>query len=205
MGNLHSVASALEHVGADRVNVTHDPSTIASADRVVFPGVGAIRDCMTEIKRLGCDGMLRSALADRRKPVLAICVGMQALMDHSEENGGVETLGIMPGSVRFFGREHTDASGARLKVPHMGWSQVEQAVQHPLWSGIENGSRFYFVHSYWVSPAVKEVIAGTFDYGVQGCAAMARDNLFAVQFHPEKSHEAGLRLLRNFLNWDGTC
>ena len=98
-----------------------------------------------------------------------------------------------------------NASGARLKVPHMGWSQVEQAVQHPLWSGIENGSRFYFVHSYWVSPAVEEVIAGTFDYGVQGCAAMARDNLFAVQFHPEKSHEAGLRLLRNFLNWDGTC
>jgi glutamine amidotransferase len=205
MGNLHSVASALEHVGADRVDVTHDPSTIAAADRVVFPGVGAIRDCMTEIKRLGCDDMLRSALADRRKPVLAICVGMQALMDRSEENGGVETLGIMPGSVRFFGRQHTDASGARLKVPHMGWSQVEQSVQHPLWAGIENGSRFYFVHSYWVSPATEEVIAGTFDYGVKGCAAMARDNLFAVQFHPEKSHQAGLQLLRNFLNWDGTC
>lgn len=205
MGNLHSVASALEHAGAAEVVVSHDPKAIAAADHVVFPGVGAIRDCMAEIRRLGCDQLLKDALADGHKPVLAICVGMQALMDHSEENGGVDTLGIVPGRVKFFGHNHRDVDGGRLKVPHMGWNEVRQQGDHPLWHGIDDMSRFYFVHSYWVQPEDASVVAGTFDYGVTGCAALSRDNLFAVQFHPEKSHTAGLTLLRNFLDWDGQC
>ncbi|MEY2909211.1 MAG: hypothetical protein RLZZ602_1734 [Pseudomonadota bacterium] len=205
MGNLHSVASALEHAGAGEVVVSNDPAAIARADHVVFPGVGAIRDCMAEIRRLGCDQLLINALNDGHKPVLAICVGMQALMDHSEENDGVDTLGIVPGNVRFFGHDHRDAQGLRLKVPHMGWNEVHQKRDHPLWQGIEDQTRFYFVHSYWVQPANQDVVSGTFDYGLTGCAALSRDNLFAVQFHPEKSHSAGLRLLNNFLNWNGQC
>ncbi len=205
MGNLHSVASALEHVGAPRVVVSHDPDMIAAADRVVFPGVGGIRDCMTEIRRLGCDKLLKSALKSKRQPVLAICVGMQALLDHSDENGGVETLGIIPGTVNFFGEALTNAEGQRLKVPHMGWNEVRQAQPHQLWDGIADQTRFYFVHSYWVQPQDPGIIAATFDYGVEGCAALAHENLFAVQFHPEKSHEPGLQLLANFLKWDGSC
>lgn len=205
MGNLHSVASALEVAGAGEVVVSNEPSAIARADHVVFPGVGAIGDCMQEMQRLGCDQLLRDALADGHKPILAICVGMQALMSHSEENGGVDTLNIIDGEVRFFGHNHTDHHGQRLKVPHMGWNHVAQTLNHPLWQGIENNSRFYFVHSYWVAPQDNTLVAGTFDYGVTGCAALARDNLFAVQFHPEKSHDVGLRLLRNFLTWNGKC
>lgn len=205
MGNLHSVASALECAGAGEVVVTHDPKAIARADHVVFPGVGAIRDCMTEIRRLGCDRLLVDALADGNKPVLAICVGMQALLSHSEENGGVDTLDIIDGDVRFFGHEHRATEGERLKVPHMGWNHVDQALDHPLWTGIPDHSRFYFVHSYWVDAADSALVAGTFDYGVTGAAALARDNLFAVQFHPEKSHDLGLRLLSNFLTWNGQC
>lgn len=205
MGNLHSVASALEHVGAAEVIVSHDPQVIAQADHVVFPGVGAMRDCMAEIRRLGCDALLQQALADRHKPVLAICVGMQALLSHSEENGGVDTLDIVKGRVRFFGHDHRDEQGARLKVPHMGWNEVRHVRAHPLWSGIEDNTRFYFVHSYYVDPADESVVHGVFDYGVQACAALALGNLFAVQFHPEKSHTAGLQFLRNFLEWDGTC
>jgi len=205
MGNLHSVASALEVAGAGEVVVSNDPAAIARADHVVFPGVGAIRDCMLEMIRLGCDQLLRAALADGNKPVLAICVGMQALMTRSEENGGVDTLNIVEGDVQFFGHNHSDNNGLRLKVPHMGWNHVAQTCHHPLWQGIEDNSRFYFVHSYWVAPRNNTLVAGTFDYGVTGCAALARDNLFAVQFHPEKSHDVGLRLLRNFLTWNGTC
>lgn len=205
MGNLHSVASALEHAGAGEVVVSNDPEAIARADHVVFPGVGAIRDCMAEIRRLGCDQLLTDALADGHKPVLAICVGMQALMDNSEENGGVETLGIVEGQVRFFGHDHRDSEGNRLKVPHMGWNRVDQRLEHPLWHRVPDGSRFYFVHSYWVQPADPSVVAGTFDYGLEGCAALSRDNLFAVQFHPEKSHTLGLQLLKNFLSWNGQC
>ncbi len=205
MGNLHSVASALEHVGAPRVVVSHDPEVIAAADRVVFPGVGAIQDCMSEIRRLGCDQLLQSALDAKKQPVLAICVGMQALMEHSDENGGVATLGIIPGTVNFFGEALRDSAGRRLKVPHMGWNEVKQTQVHPLWQGIEDRTRFYFVHSYWVQPRDPGIIAASFDYGVEGCAALARDNLFAVQFHPEKSHKSGLQLLSNFMKWDGTC
>ncbi|MFV8818777.1 imidazole glycerol phosphate synthase subunit HisH [Haliea sp. E17] len=205
MGNLHSVASALRHAGAGEVRVTCNAAEIHSADRVVFPGVGAMRDCMAEIRRLQCDELLADALFEQRKPVLAICVGMQALLDHSEENGGVDCLGLIPGSVRHFGRPLLDASGERLKVPHMGWNVVQQAREHPLWSGIEDGSRFYFVHSYYVHAEDRALVAGRLDYGISADAALARDNLFAVQFHPEKSHTAGLQLLKNFLEWDGTC
>ena len=203
MGNLHSVASALEHVGADKVLVTHDASEIARADRVVFPGVGAIRDCMAEIRRLECDKLLSQALVEQHVPVLAICVGMQALLTRSAENGGVDCLDIIPGEVRFFGNPLVDAQGARLKVPHMGWNEVRQDAAHPMWNGIEDGSRFYFVHSYYVHAEDRSLLHGSVDYGVQADAALARDNLFAVQFHPEKSATAGLQLLRNFLSWDG--
>ena len=205
MGNLHSVASALQHVGADQVLVTHEADKIAQADRVVFPGVGAIRDCRSEIRRLKCDELLRQALVKQHKPVLAICVGLQALMTSSEENNGVPCLDIIPGEVRYFGNPLVDGDGERLKVPHMGWNEVQQTMVHPLWRGIADRTRFYFVHSYYVQARDRELLAGRVNYGVQADAALARDNLFAVQFHPEKSHTAGLQLLRNFLEWNGQC
>ena len=198
MGNLHSVASALEHVGAKRVLVTHDAEQIRRADRVVFPGVGAIRDCMAEIRRLGCDALLEQALTEQHVPVLAICVGLQALMTRSEENDGVDCLDVIPGEVRYFGNPLVDADDRRLKVPHMGWNEVRQVRDHPLWRGIEDGERFYFVHSYYVHADDRSLVAGSVQYGVSADAALARDNLFAVQFHPEKSAAAGLQLLRNF-------
>ncbi|TGD72628.1 imidazole glycerol phosphate synthase subunit HisH [Mangrovimicrobium sediminis] len=205
MGNLHSVASALRHVGAGEVLVTCDPEAIRAADRVVFPGVGAMRDCMAEIRRLKCDEILAEALVQQHKPVLAICIGMQALMDSSEENDGVPCLGLVPGTVRHFGNPLVAADGERLKVPHMGWNAVDQVREHPLWAGIENGTRFYFVHSYYVHAQDRELVTGALHYGVDADAALARDNLFAVQFHPEKSHTAGLQLLKNFIEWNGKC
>ena len=205
MGNLHSVASALEHVGAGRVVVSHDADIIREADRVVFPGVGAIRDCMAEIRRLRCDELLRTALVEQHKPVLAICVGMPALMQRSEENGGVDCLGLIDGEVRFFGAGLQDGDGRRLKVPHMGWNEVRQQREHRLWHNIDDATRFYFVHSYYVHARDRALVAGSVDYGVSADAALARDNLFAVQFHPEKSASAGLQLLRNFIEWDGKC
>lgn len=201
MGNLHSVAKALERVAPGaRVSVTTDPRDLRRADRVVFPGVGAIGDCMAAIRESGFDRVLPEVIA--AKPVLAICVGMQALMAHSEESGGVDCLGLLPGRVRFFGEPLVDADGERLKVPHMGWNVVRQTVDHPLWAGIAQDTRFYFVHSYWVEtePAL---IAGECEYGVRFAAALHAGNLFAVQFHPEKSHTDGLRLLANFTNWGG--
>ncbi len=205
MGNLHSVESALQHVGAERVVVTHDAALLREADRVVFPGVGAIRDCMAEIRRLHCDQLLDTALREQHKPVLAICVGMQALLERSEENDGVECLGLLPGAVKHFGVNLQSADGERLKVPHMGWNEVTQQQSHPLWDAIDDGERFYFVHSYFVQAQDRGLVVGSADYGVAVDAALAKDNLFAVQFHPEKSHRAGLQLLRNFLHWDGTC
>lgn len=202
MGNLHSVESALRYAGKDvEVIVSADPEKILAADRVVFPGVGAIRDCMAEILRLGVDQVVAEAI--KTKPLLAICVGMQALMAHSEENGGVDCLGVFDGQVRFFGRELTDGQGRSLKVPHMGWNQVHQVADHPLWQGIEQDSRFYFVHSYYVHAKEPSLLAATTDYGVPINAALSRDNIFAAQFHPEKSSTAGLQLLANFLQWDG--
>ncbi len=204
MGNLHSVASAIRHVApAVEVLITPDRDLIDSADHIVFPGVGAIRDCMAEINRVGAGEAVKAALVEA-KPVLAICVGMQALMDHSDENNGVPCLGILPGQVRRFPPDQRDPrTGEVLKVPHMGWNQVTQTVDHPLWAGIAQDSRFYFVHSYHVQAARQHQIAGLCTYGVEFTAALFQDSLFAAQFHPEKSHTAGLRLYKNFVDWDG--
>ncbi len=203
MGNLHSVASALAHVSPDSdIQITSDRDTIVNCDKVLFPGVGAIRDCMAEIRRLQFHTLV-AQMIHSGKPVLAICVGMQAIVDYSEENDGVECLGLLPGSVRFFGKNLHDSHGQRLKVPHMGWNQVEQTIDHPLWHGIENNSRFYFVHSYYVEAGREPLIAGRSQYGKTFTAAMADNNVFSTQFHPEKSHKVGLQLLKNFVNWDG--
>jgi len=204
MGNLHSVAKALERVGeGTRVLVTHEHALIDSADRVVLPGVGAIRDCMHEIKRLGIDKVVRSAIA-AGKPFLGVCVGMQALMTFSDENNGVECLKILPGHVAYFGDDlHDPKSGVRLKIPHMGWNQVHQTFEHPIWQGIEQDARFYFVHSYYVEPVDIGMIAGSTEYGISFTAAISKANVFATQFHPEKSQHAGLQLYKNFLNWNG--
>ena len=203
MGNLHSVASALQHVGEGvRVVVTDQAAQILAADRVVFPGVGAIRDCMAEIRRLHIDEIVSEVAAS--KPLLAICVGLQALMNSSEENGGVECLGLFDGEVKFFGHQLRSTEGVRLKVPHMGWNQVHQQRPHPLWQGVPQDSRFYFVHSYYVQAADRSLVAATTDYGVNFDAVLARDNIVAAQFHPEKSSAAGLQFLANFLQWDGT-
>lgn len=204
MGNLHSVAKALEHVGnGTRVLVTHDHALINGADRVVLPGVGAIRDCMHEIRRLGIDRVVRSVI-DAGKPFLGVCVGMQALMTFSDENNGVECLKILPGHVAYFGDDlHDPKSGVRLKIPHMGWNQVHQTFEHPLWQSIEQDTRFYFVHSYYVEPVDIGMIAGSTEYGISFTAAISKANVFATQFHPEKSQHAGLQLYKNFLNWNG--
>ncbi|HMX15232.1 MAG TPA: imidazole glycerol phosphate synthase subunit HisH [Rhodocyclaceae bacterium] len=201
MGNLRSVAKALEHVaGGQPVVVTADPATVASAGRVVVPGQGAMPDCMAELERRGLKQAVLRAAAD--KPFLGICIGLQMLFQHSDE-GDVPGLGLLPGQVRHFPMEAmTGPAGERLKVPHMGWNQVRQAEPHPLWDGIADESRFYFVHSYYVEPATPEVIAGSTLYGIPFTSAVARANIFAVQFHPEKSAQAGLRLLRNFMHWN---
>lgn len=202
MGNLHSIGKAVEHVaGGGSVLVTADPDQIRRADRVIFPGVGAMRDCMHELRRLELDAVIRDVAG--RKPLLGVCLGMQALLDTSEENGGTASLGLIAGQVRRFPEGLRDAaSGARLKIPHMGWNQVRQRP-HPLWEGIPQDSRFYFVHSYYAQPDHEQACAGTTEYGINFASAVARDGIFAVQFHPEKSQHAGLRLLANFLNWNG--
>ncbi|HQV42235.1 MAG: imidazole glycerol phosphate synthase subunit HisH [Moraxellaceae bacterium] len=198
MGNLHSVAKALEHVGATRVEVTNDPVRVRAADRIVLPGQGAMRDCMAEMAHHGVDAEVREIIGT--KPLLGICVGMQALLTRSEENNGVNGLDIYPGDVKFFGNDRIE-NGEKLKVPHMGWNEVWQTQKHPLWNGIADGSRFYFVHSYYCAPTEAELWAGKSHYGLDFCCALARDNIFAVQFHPEKSSTAGLTLLKNFLSW----
>lgn len=203
MGNLHSVASAIEHVAPDaNVVVSSDRKVITEADHVIFPGVGAIRDCMAEIRRMGFDQLVPE-LVDSGKPVLGICVGMQALMGFSEENGGVDCLDMLPGKVAFFGEDLTGLDNQSLKVPHMGWNQVEQRQEHPLWHNIDDSTRFYFVHSYAITCEQSDWVLGRCHYGRDFDVAVARDNLCAVQFHPEKSHTAGLQLLKNFVQWDG--
>jgi len=201
MGNLHSIAKALEHVAGRRVRVTAQASEILAAERVVFPGQGAARDCMHEIRAAGLVEVIREAL--RSKPFLGICMGLQVLLDRSDEGGGIDCLGLLPGRVRFLGSGRDPAAG-RLKIPQMGWNRVEQVRPHPLWDGIEDGARFYFVHSYYVDPEDPALVAGVTDYGRRYASVLARDNLFAVQFHPEKSQHDGLRLLANFADWDGT-
>lgn len=204
MGNLYSVRRAFEHAaqGRCRLTVTADPQQIRDAERVVLPGVGAIGDCMTELERLG----LREAVlaAARSKPFLGICLGMQALLEHSEESGGVDALGVVPGRALHFPRGELDSAGRVLKVPHMGWSRVQQSSSHPLWAGIEDGTWFYFVHSYYAVADDRRAVVGEAVHGRRFAAALARGSCFAVQFHPEKSQAAGLRLYRNFLDWNGS-
>jgi len=204
MGNLHSVASALAQVAPTaEVKVTADADAVVHAERVILPGVGAIQGCMHELERVELVEAVHECA--RSKPFLGICIGMQMLLDESEENDGTQCLGIIPGKVRFFGDELTEAaSGERLKVPHMGWNEVQQGSKHPLWNGIADNSRFYFVHSYYAEPADEVVTAGRCHYGVDFTAALAQGNIFATQFHPEKSQHCGLTLLENFVRWDGT-
>ena len=192
MGNLRSVSKALEHVAPDaRVLVTADPQEIRSAERVVVPGQGAMPDCMRQLAASGAREAVIEAAGD--KPFLGICIGVQMLFERAEE-GDTPGLGIIPGRV-----PRLRVSG--LKIPHMGWNEVFQARPHPLWQGIASGSRYYFVHSYYPAPRDPALAAATCVYGAPFTCAIARDNIFAVQFHPEKSQSAGLQLLSNFVNW----
>jgi glutamine amidotransferase len=202
MGNLRSVSKALEHVAPTKnVLVTSNPGDIAQAERVVFPGQGAMPDCIRELDARGLrEAVIAAAL---NKPFLGICIGLQMLFEHSEE-GNAAGLGVFKGNVKRFAAEDMfDSEGAKLKVPHMGWNQVYQAgaKPHALWQGIEDGARFYYVHSYYVQPDDAAIIAGYSTYPNKFTCAVAKNNLFAVQFHPEKSADAGLQLLSNFVNW----
>jgi glutamine amidotransferase len=192
MGNLRSVSKALEHVAPeDRVLVTADPAAIRAADRVVVPGQGAMPDCMRQLAASGAREAVIAAA--REKPFLGLCIGVQMLFERGEE-GDTPGLGLLPGRV-----PRLVAPG--LEIPHMGWNEVLQARSHPLWQGIPDRSRFYFVHSYYPAPRDPSLTAATCVYGVPFTCAVARDNIFAVQFHPEKSQSSGLRLLSNFVHW----
>ena len=215
MGNLHSVERALRHAAPEaEVYLASDVSALRRADRIVFPGQGAMPDCMRNLARSGLMDAVTQAAAS--KPLLGVCVGEQMLFERSEE-GDVPCLGLFPGAVRRFAgsqyavnmQEQADTAAnavqheARLlKVPHMGWSRVHQARSHPVWEGIPDQAYFYFVHSYYVDPADASLTVGQTQYGKDFTCAVARDNIFAVQFHPEKSADYGLRLYRNFVNWD---
>ncbi|PPD48422.1 MAG: imidazole glycerol phosphate synthase subunit HisH [Methylobacter sp.] len=202
MGNLHSIAKALQHAEPDvKVLVTSDAETILRAERVVFPGVGAIRDCMQALNESGLAEVIRNVAST--KPLLGICLGMQALLSDSEENGGTPCLNIISGHVRRFSEPLYNSDGKLLKIPHMGWNQVHQAQAHPLWESIAQDSRFYFVHSYYAQPNEECGVAATSQYPEPFACALVQKNVFAVQFHPEKSQTAGLQLLKNFLHWDG--
>ena len=202
MGNLRSVAKALEHV-ADNQNVivTSDAAQIDNAERVVFPGQGAARDCMMEITDRDLKNVILKAAQE--KPFLGICMGAQVLLAHSQENEGVDCLGLYPGEVKFFGNDLRDSDNEKLKIPHMGWNGVHHNSSHPLWEGIEEGSRFYFVHSYYMVPDENAIVLATTNYGFEFVSAIGQANVFAVQFHPEKSAKDGLQLLKNFSHWDG--
>ncbi len=191
LGNLHSVAQAFTSAGV-AAHITRDPDELRRAERLVFPGQGAFREC-AEMLATDVGPALRDFIASGR-PYLGICLGMQALFETSEESEG-QGLGVFPGRVvRFAPEMHDTATGDRLKVPHMGWNQVDTA--HPM---LEDAGWYYFVHSYYVVPSDPSLVAATSDYGVRFCAAVARDNVFACQFHPEKSHHAGARLIQRFL------
>ena len=202
MGNLRSVAKALRHVAPDlAIEVSADPDVIRGAGRVVLPGQSAMPDCM----RCLCESGLKGVVVEmaRTRPFLGICLGLQMLFESSEE-GPTNGLAVLPGTVvRFRDKAMTLPDGQRLKVPHMGWSPVRQTRPHPLWAGIPDGMRFYFAHSYHPRPADPGATAGTADYPTAFTCAIARANIFATQFHPEKSHRAGLQLLANFVAWDG--
>ena len=205
VGNLYSVANSLRAAGAGssaQVIVTNRPADIQAADKLMLPGVGAIGNAMHHMRNAGIDVAVTEALAT--KPVMAICVGMQAMFDHSVEGGYVETLGLIAGSVKRFDETWTDG-GCAIRIPHVGWNTVTAERDHALWQGC-SGQYFYFTHSYYCSPDLDDprnagsIIAYT-DYGTRFCASVIRDNLFVTQFHPEKSHNAGLRLLKNFIEW----
>jgi len=201
MGNLRSVAKAIEHVAPKAtVTITSDAATIRAADRVVFPGQGAMPDCMRYLQEYGLDGAVREAAAT--KPLLAVCIGEQMLFDRSEE-GNTPGLGLFSGSVvRFHEEAMRLPDGQRLKVPHMGWNRVRQMQKHALWEGIPDDSWFYFVHSYYVAPVDRRISAGESTYGTAFTCVVASDNIFATQFHPEKSSAAGLRIYENFTRWN---
>ncbi len=205
MGNLRSVAQAVMAAahGTDiKVVITADPQVVDAAERVVLPGQGAMRDCMRELHD---SGLMPSVLhAAAHKPLFGVCVGMQMLLDHSAEGGegGTASLGIIPGEVvKFDLAGQLQADGSRFKVPQMGWNQVTQTQAHPLWQGIPDNSYFYFVHSFYARPSDQRHTAGVSDYGQRFTSALSRDNIFATQFHPEKSADLGLMLYRNFLSW----
>ena len=201
MGNLHSIAKALQHAVPDvDVQIVSDAKLILQADRVVFPGVGAMRDCMQALNQTGLSEVIQRVA--KTKPLLGICLGMQALLTDSEENDNTQGLNILPGHVVRFSDALKDSHNNTLKIPHMGWNQVH-FVTHPLWENISQDSRFYFVHSYYAIPDDASVVAATTEYPDAFACALAQDNVFAVQFHPEKSQAVGLQLLNNFLHWDG--
>jgi len=202
MGNLRSVAKALHHVAPDLdIAVSADPTVICAARRVVLPGQSAMPDCIRCLDETGLRDVVMEVVRDR--PFLGICLGLQMLFDQSEE-GPTATLGVVAGRVvRFRDEDMLSASGDRLKVPHMGWSPVRQTQPHPLWAEIPDATRFYFAHSYYPAPADPQIGAGTAAYPTPFTCAIAQANIFAVQFHPEKSHRAGLQLLANFVAWDG--
>ena len=205
MGNLYSVAKAVEHVsaGTDKIWVTSSPQKIAKCDKVIFPGQGAARDCMTALQALELDAAILNAA--RQKPFLGICMGMQVLMQASKENSGTECLALYQGEVEYFGDCFTiGADEGSFKVPHMGWNRIEQRYNHPLWKGVPESSYFYFVHSYFVRCNENELIAGTTDYGIHFTSVIAHENVFAMQCHPEKSAATGLQVLSNFVQWDGS-
>lgn len=200
MGNLRSVAQALRQVAPEAdVRISVEVSDIRSADRIVLPGQGAIPDCMRSLQESGLQEAVLEAAAN--KPLFGVCVGEQLMFDWSEE-GDTKGLGLFPGKVikfRFDGQLQED--GSRFKVPQMGWNRVHQSLSHPLWNGIADDSYFYFVHSYYAVPTERAHIVGETPYGAPFCSAIARDNIFATQFHPEKSASAGLQLYKNFVHW----
>jgi glutamine amidotransferase len=205
MGNLRSVSQAVLHVAAGsgvEVVVTSDPAAVRAAERVVLPGQGAMRDCMRELREAHGGELLGAVLeAAANKPLMGVCVGMQMLLDHSEEQD-TPGLGLIAGGVRRFRLEgRLQGDGSRYKVPQMGWNRVRQAQAHPVWAGVPDGSWFYFVHSFYAAPADDAHSVGETEYGASFTSAVARDNIFATQFHPEKSAAQGLALYRNFLGW----
>ena len=202
--NLRSVAKALETVATKNqdIAITDNPKTVLNADKVVFPGQGAIGHCMKNLQEKKLDDVIKQCI--KNKPFLGICLGLQSLMEHSDEDGGTKGLGVMSGNVIRFPNNAKDEKNNVYKIPAMGWNQVYQTKKHPLWNGIDAGSRFYFVHSYYVKMNDDSDIAGSTDYICRYTSAASRNNIFATQFHPEKSQQAGLTLLKNFLDWDGS-
>ena len=199
MGNLRSVAKAAEHVADSqtRIHVSQKPQDILDADAIIFPGQGAAKACMQALRD---SGMAQPVIeAATTKPFLGICMGLQVLMTHSDENQGVDCLNVIPGLVKRF----DEAKFPDLKIPHMGWNQIEQTQAHPLWHKIPQQSRFYFVHSYYIAPDQNNEVTGLTEYGDHFASAVAQDQLFAIQAHPEKSADVGLQLFKNFLNWNG--